>query len=194
MYPDTDSAPIPLDNDYIDSLGKNLPVEVVDRYNQLKKWNIPEDTYTYIFRNNLVPLIEKIHDDLKVDPKYTGIFLAHKLKYIQGHYNTTDDFSFDLVYELFKFIKDQNLELDIATEMMPVIYEHPKMDLDSVLTTINFKRQEEKQFFDAVKFLKEKYQQTGKNKTEKAEKDWIMGEIRKKAIGNVNLKELSEKI
>ena len=29
-------------------------------YKQLKKWEIPEDTFIYILKNNLCPLIEKI--------------------------------------------------------------------------------------------------------------------------------------
>ncbi len=55
MYPDTDSAPIPLENDYIESLGTNKPEEVVERYKRLKDWNVPEDCFTYIFKKNLFP-------------------------------------------------------------------------------------------------------------------------------------------
>jgi len=50
MYPDTDTAPIPLEDETIDRLSKNLPTEIMDRYKQLMEWEIPEDTYTYIFR------------------------------------------------------------------------------------------------------------------------------------------------
>ena len=72
MYPDTDSAPIPLEDSLIKELGSNLPQEVVDRYNIMKEWGIPEDTYTYIFKKNLFPLIEKIVDELKYDPAFVG--------------------------------------------------------------------------------------------------------------------------
>ena len=44
----------------IKELGNDLPTDVIDRYHQLKKWGIPEDTYTYIFTQNLYPVIEKI--------------------------------------------------------------------------------------------------------------------------------------
>ncbi|MEN8225692.1 MAG: Glu-tRNA(Gln) amidotransferase subunit GatE, partial [Bacteroidota bacterium] len=50
MYPDTDTPPKPLEEKHIDEIGKNLPTDIIDRYRQLKKWNIPEDTYTYIFK------------------------------------------------------------------------------------------------------------------------------------------------
>ena len=49
MYPDTDSAPIPLDNDHIEELKKDLPSDIIERYHNLKKWNVPEDTYHLYF-------------------------------------------------------------------------------------------------------------------------------------------------
>src|SRR5208337_2947883 len=64
MYPDTDSKPIPLEDSYIDELSKNLPVEVIERYHQLKKWGVPEDTYTFIFKRNHFPMIERIVKEL----------------------------------------------------------------------------------------------------------------------------------
>ena len=55
MYPDTDSKPIPLEESYINELKKNIPTEVVDRYNQLKTWNVPEDTLYIYFQEKSLP-------------------------------------------------------------------------------------------------------------------------------------------
>jgi len=38
----------PLEDDQINRLSKTLPTEVIDRYEQLKKWSVPEDTYHYL--------------------------------------------------------------------------------------------------------------------------------------------------
>jgi len=75
MYPDTDSAPIPLEDDVLKELSEHLPVLVVDRMEQMKQWNVPEDTYTFILKNNLVPLIEKIQNELKVPARFTASLL-----------------------------------------------------------------------------------------------------------------------
>ncbi len=40
MYPDTDSAPIPLEDDYIQSLTKNMPEDIIERYKKLMAWDI----------------------------------------------------------------------------------------------------------------------------------------------------------
>ena len=68
MYPDTDSAPIPLEDKVIQDLAAKVPVLVSDRIVQLAKWGVPQDAYTFILKNNLVPLIEKTEKELGISP------------------------------------------------------------------------------------------------------------------------------
>ncbi len=192
MYPDTDSAPIPLANDYIDQLGENLPSDIIDRYHQMKKWDIPEDNYTYIFKKNLYLLVERIIKELGVNPRLIGTFLGQRLKYVEGHFTPAEEFNYDLVYDLFKYLKKENIDYGLANRMIQHIYEHPKMDFDSVLEIINFKRISKEQILSHISFFKEKFEQTAKNKTNLNERDWIMGELNNIALGNINLTELSK--
>jgi len=190
MYPDTDSKPIPLDNDYIESLSKNLPQEVIERYHQLKKWDVPEDTYTFIFKRNHFPMITRIVKELKHDPKFVGTFFGHTLKFVKGHYVPASKFSCEKIYELFKFVKDEKLDVQILKKMLPVVYEHPQMDFESVLVSINFKRIEENEIVSYVPFLKDKFKTVCRKNTPEIEANWIMGELRKKAVGNISMNEL----
>ena len=194
MYPDTDSAPIPLANDYIDGLAKNLPMDIFDRYQQLRDWEIPTDTYNYILKKNLVPIIEKIITKLKVNPKFIGTFIGHRLKFIEGHYIPSSDFNAEIIYGLFAFIKKSKLNIEIAREMLPVVYEHPMMEFESVLTSINFKKRSKEQLLAPISFLKEKYKEIGINKSKETEVNWVMGELRRQAIGNICLKDLKKEI
>ncbi len=194
MYPDTDSAPIPLENDYIDQLSNNLPVEVIDRYHQLKTWDVPEDTYTFIFSKNLMPVIEKIVNELGFNAKFIGTFFGHKLKYIEGHYSCPTKFDYHLVYELFKFIKKSGLEVKIAEYMIVELYEHPLMDFDSILTTIGYKKKSKGQILEPVELLKKKFSSKKKKLPEESKLNWIMGEIRHQAVGNCELSELRKLI
>lgn len=194
MYPDTDSAPIPLEQKYIEKLSKNLPSDIVDRYNQLKKWKVPEDTFTYIFRNNLYPVIEKIVKDLKLDPKFIGAFIGHKLKFIEGHYTSADKFDYNRIYDLFKYLKDNNLEVQLCKKMIPVVYQHPKMDFDSILTSINFKQTPKEEILSKIPFLKQKFSEIRISKNDNVLKDWIMGELQKTAIGNISPDDLAKAI
>ncbi len=194
MYPDTDSAPIPLTEERIKSLGKNLPEDIIDRYNKMKKWNIPEDTYTFILKKNLFPLIEHIVNEIHVDPVFVGTFLGHTMKYVEGHYNSSTEFSYNVIFSLFNFLKEQKLDFEIAKIMIAEIYEHPKMEFESVLTTINFKRHTETDILTKIPFLKEKFDSIRiSNKNEDAI-DWIMGQLRNSAVGNISMSTLAKEV
>ncbi|MBN2246309.1 MAG: Glu-tRNA(Gln) amidotransferase subunit GatE [Candidatus Aminicenantes bacterium] len=190
MYPDTDSAPIPLDDEYIEKIRKRLPPDVAERLSQLRSWHVPEDTYVYILRNNLVPLMERVHHELDINPRFLGVFLGHKLKNIQGRFPNSPDFTYEKIFDLFEFIKKQDLDLSIAPAMLPEVYRHPNMDLDSVLTTINFRRVPREEILAQIPYLKKKYAETSVYQDNEKEAHWVMGELRSLAVGNIPLFEL----
>ena len=194
MYPDTDSKPIPLENDYIETLNKNIPSEVIERYKQLKKWGVPEDTYTYLFKRNLFPLIERIVKELDYDPKYVGSFLGHKFKYIEGHYKPADEFKTSKIFYLFKYLKDNNLDVHLIWKMIHHAYQYPKMDCESILTSLKFKKTPKEEILSAIPFLRKKFKEIRISKDDNVELHWIMGQLRKTALGNMNLKELVESV
>ena len=192
MYPDTDSAAIPLPNKLIDDLKEDLPEEVIKLYHTLKEWDVPEDTYTYIFKKNLFPVIEKIYFGLKIPPKFTGSFIGHRLKYTEGQHTGVSDFDYSLIYELFKYITEENLALEIAYKMLPVLYVHPKMDFASVLMSINFKRSSKDKILERVEFLKKRFEQSHTSVKKGAMENWVMGQLRKMSEGNIELRELRQ--
>ncbi|RLD47425.1 MAG: Glu-tRNA(Gln) amidotransferase GatDE subunit E [Bacteroidetes bacterium] len=194
MYPDTDSAPIPLSEEYIETIRKRIPSDIIDRYHQLKKWDIAKDTYTYIFSKNLYPLLEKIIKELNIPAKYIGTFLGHNLKYIEGHYKSMDKFNYNLIFDLFKYISDNGLRLQIAEPMILELYQHPKMDFDSILQTIKFKKISEDEIIAQISFLREKFKAVARKQGKEYEHKWIMGQLHYLAKGNIDLSKLSANI
>lgn len=193
MYPDTDSAPIPLANDYIDSLDKNLPVEICKRFEQLRKWEIPTDTDYYILKNNLVPIIEQIVK-LKVPAKFVGTFLGHTLKNVEGKHKKHEDFQYRRIVKMFEYIQKSKLHYAISKLMLPVLIEHPNMDFSSILTSINFKKKSEEELLAPVNYLSEKFREINYQNHDEKVVDWIMGQLHKQATGNISLSELKTKI
>jgi glutamyl-tRNA(Gln) amidotransferase subunit E len=194
MYPDTDSAPIPLKNEYIEELAKNLPTQIIYRYKQLKKWHVPEDTYTYIFSKNLFPLMERMVNELGVNPGFLGTFLGHRVKFAEGHYKHPKEFKYTMLYHLFKFLKDNGLNEQLALRMLPELIQHPKMDFESILNAIKFKRYRKEEILDKIPILTHKF---AEGKTIIVESDlinYVTGQLRNMALGNMSLRELSESI
>jgi len=194
MYPDTDSAPIPLKNEYIDKLSKNLPTDMIVRYKQLKKWNVPEDTYTYIFSKNLFPIMERIVNELQVSPRFLGNFLGHRLKFALGHYKPAGEFKFTMLYPLFKFIKESGLRAELALRMIPELVQHPKMEFESILNAIKFKRYTLDEITDKIPILTDKFAEGKDCISETDLINFVMGQLRNMALGNVDMKELSDAI
>ena len=194
MYPDTDSAPIPLENEFIDSLGKNIPEEVVQRYQRLKDWNVPDDCFTFIFKKNLFPLIERINKELDISPAFVGKFFGHAVKWVEGQYKPAAEFDYKIVYAMLRFIKQRNLDISIARRMLPLVYQYPKMEFDSVLTSINFKTVSKDQIVSKIPFLRTKLAEIRLSKGNDVEHNWIMGQLRRQAEGNMSMNELHEAI
>jgi glutamyl-tRNA(Gln) amidotransferase subunit E len=194
MYPDTDSSPIPIKDEHIEKLKNNLPIEISERYRQLKEWRIPEDTYHYLLKNNLPPLIDKCVKECGIDARFVGTLLGHTFKHIEGHYPQTPGFSYNKIYGLLRFLKDNKLHYEVAGTMLPLIYEHPNMEFESVLTTIKFKRRNEEEILEGLPVLRNKFKQINKSKDPLAARRWIMGQLAKLAIGNLPLSKLKEKV
>lgn len=194
MYPDTDSAPIPLEDSDIETIRKRVPEQVIDRYHKMKQWEIPEGTYTFIFKKNLFPLIERIITELEIDPKFVGNFFGQKLKYVEGHYTPSAKFNYNVIFELFRFVKQEKLDLEIINKLFPVVYEHPKMEFESVLTTLKFKRCTKDSVLNKIPFLMEKFEKIRISSEKKDAVNWIMGQLRASATGNIPMKELAEEV
>lgn len=193
MYPDTDSAPIPISNEYLEKIAQNLPVPLNKRFQQLNSWNVPKDTYTYLLRNNLVPLMEKIINDLNISPVYISTLLAHRLKAIQRKYKAKKNFDFNKIYDLLLFLKNNHYTLQLAYPILKEMYLHPEMDFQSILNTMKFQTKTKDEIIHVIELLKKKFIPKKERKS-KLKVHWIMGNVRSLAIGNIDLTEVRQLI
>jgi len=194
MYPDTDSAPIPLSDEYINNLRKDLPNDICERINQMNKWNVPTDTHHFILSKNLFPVIEEICKRFKFNPKSTSIFFGHTYKNIIGKFKIHPEFNYRKLIGLFKFIYEQELHPNIARYLFPILYQHPNMDFSSMLTSLKFKKRSMDELIAPIDFLEEKFKDIHRSKNKKDAAHWIMGQLHRQAIGNIELRELRKNI
>jgi len=192
MYPDTDSVPIPLDDVHIDSIKKRLPVDISTRYSQMQKWGIPSDTFSYLLRNNLLPLLEKIIGELGINPKFAGTLLGQTLKHIEGQLSPLTHFSYERVFELLKFLKGKKIDVTLAKTVLPEIYRYPRMDFESVLTNLKFKDVAEDEILEKASYLIKIADQSGITRDEGARVRWTMGQLNKIALGNISMNRLKK--
>jgi glutamyl-tRNA(Gln) amidotransferase subunit E len=98
------------------------------------------------------------------------------------------------VYDLLKFLVERKIDVAIAKNMLFHLYQHPKMDFDSILITLNFKQLPQEEILSKVPFLVKKYQEIRTSKDETAGKRWVMGNLSRLALGNISLGSLSKHI
>lgn len=190
MYPDTDSPPIPLEEQYIENLRKNLPSDIAVRFSQMRDWKIPEDTFKYLLSRNLIPLIENIAENTGFSHKQVGSFLGQKYKRIEGSIKRHSNFNLKIISNLFNYLDKEGLKYEIAEPMLKILYEHPKMRYESILTTLNYKKLSIDDLMTALDFLYMKFKEDKEVIDKTRLINWLMGQVRKQASGNVDFKEL----
>lgn len=190
MYPDTDSPPIPLEDASIEKLRNEIPSEVIERYHQLIKWGVAESTMKYIFKRNLYGIIREIHEKIGIEARYIGNFIGHRLKWIEGHYPKGNGFEYKKLVDLFHFLKEHKIDYSLARKMMQVLYQNPKMEMESILISIKFKNRDHKELIGKIAFLNDKFNAIVRKDTIENRLNWIMGNLYPMAVGNIELPEL----
>jgi glutamyl-tRNA(Gln) amidotransferase subunit E len=168
-----------------------MPEALDHRLAQLKQWQIPEDSHGYLLKRNLVWIIQKIVEDFDQPARFVGTLFGHTLRHIETRVTPAAEFSFYTIYGLFKFIHTRKLERNIAKAMLPELYAHPKMIFESILTTIGYSKLPGDEILSRIPAYRKKFAEIRRSQEPRAEKDWIMGNLRNVALGNIPLDELS---
>ena len=192
MYPDTDSAPIPLDPAFIKALKAELPTEIIDRYYKLKEWNVPEDCFRYIFAKNWFPAMAEVVEKLGVDGRTVGRFVGMRLKHLLGK-NPQSKFNGETLFKLFAFLKEQGLNCRLAWNMAPALVDDASLPMEQVLEKIGFKRFAKDDLLTKLDNLCAGFTPKKKSCTDLDRMNWIMGQMRE-ATGNIEMKELANNI
>jgi glutamyl-tRNA(Gln) amidotransferase subunit E len=189
MYPDTDSAPIPLENTYIESLRDRVPDEVHDRYNQLVQWGVPTTVFYFLFTHNYYPTIKKIADELGLNPKYTALFFGQTLKKMQGKYQKRH-FDPQNLFNLFSFLKQENIDTAIAPKMLEEMFKNPQNDFKTILKTLNYKKISKEDILKQQKAIEQTFVPKRKKTSAQDKVNFVMGTLRPMSMGNMDLREL----
>ena len=104
------------------------------------------------------------------------------------------EFHYGIIYDMLKFLTDKGLDPEVAKKMLRVVYEYPKMDFESVLINIRFRRIGRDEIVSNIPFLRIKYADIKFTESIEAETNWIMGQLYPLAVGNMSLTELSSHV
>ena len=84
--------------------------------------------------------------------------------------------------------------MEIIKAMLPVVFEHPNMDFQSVLTTVNFRKQKPEEVLAPLPDLREQFRRIVTSKDPAAASRWITGQLRKLALGNLPMRKVAARV
>jgi glutamyl-tRNA(Gln) amidotransferase subunit E len=170
-----------------------VPDEVHDRYNQLVEWGVPTTVFYFLFTHNYYPTIKKIVDELGFNPKYIALFFGQTVKKMQGKYQKRH-FDSDNVFNMFSFLKQDNMDAALAPKMLEEMFKSPQKDFTAVLKTLNYKKVDKEEILNQQKRINETFVPRRKKTSVQDKINFIMGALRPLSVGNINLTELSKNI
>lgn len=186
MYPDTDSAPIPINEDMIASARSELPtMTIAEQIAQLRAWRVPDDTDTFILRNDLFNMLQQAIDDASLEPRFAGTLIGHVLRNASAG-GPIDQERFTWVV---RETVSRKLEHDILRSLVPLAVEFPEAPFDALLKLADYEPRSEADVVARIAELLDA--EPIRSSAPSARRDWMMGRLRTLAIGNLPLRKLA---
>ena len=190
MYPDTDSAPIPIHDSMIEKIRMDLPDSVDSRIKKMVDWSIPEDTFMYILRRNLFPLLEWMISEKSLKPPLAGRICGQVLRYTERKNGPVNQAQKERVKQAVEYVLSKKIHSNILPDFVKLSLKYQPMEFDDVLKETGYYPVSKKEMIEKVPEIVDDFRKSKRTKRQGAEIDWIMGELRRAALGNVDMSEL----
>jgi len=190
MYPDTDSAPIPIREADIERIAEQLPSDIAGRRGRLKTWRVPADCRTFLLKRNLFPVLERLIEDVGLDPVFASTLLGHTLRCACAGEPGDAGWLVDLA----RAVNARGLQVEILRELVPPACIDASADLDALLAHIGYAPTSEEALVDRLASLSAQFSRRSPRTSEDALSRWLLGQIRREALGNVSMARLAERV
>ncbi len=178
MYPDTDSSPIPIEEDAIEATRARLPQPVEARQALLRAWGAPEDTHAYLLRRNLCPLVEELVAG-GMETIAASTLLGHDVR----HAMSDREIDGVRVRWAVDAARASGVTSDVLPVLVPLALREPTSSFDELLACAGYRRGSEK---DVKAEIRREAKRCDVRRPE-ARHRVIMGRVRATAWGNVPL-------
>ncbi len=182
MYPDTDSAPIAIEEDTIEATRTQLPRAVETCQALLRSWGAPADTHAYLLRRNLCPLAEELVAG-GVPPVAAATLLGHDVRHAMGDREIDTDRVRWAVREAMR----RGLTPDVLSILVPFALAEPACSFAELLERAQYRRASAE---DVRAEIRREVKRTDVRRPEALHR-LIMGRVRSIAWGNVPLAQVA---
>jgi len=184
MYPDTDSAPIPIEEEAIERTRARLPESVDRRMAALRAWNAPADVHAYILRRDLSPILAWLIER-KVDSAFAATLLGHNVRHAMG----AREIDVERVRWAVVEAAERNLTREILQLLVPLALLEPAATFDDLLGRVGYRKATPKEI--RVEIARGSKAFVARHPEPEARVRALMGCIRPLAMGNVPLRDVA---
>jgi len=186
MYPDTDSAPIPISESMIEEARRALPVlSIADQMERLIRWQVPSDGHRFILRRSLFPLVERLCEEIGLAPRLAGSLVGHRLR----HASRTRPINERRILDVARAARERGLADDVLGPLFDASLAEPDANLDRLLDRIGYRAHPPAEVMASVRRLCAERERDGAPLAERRSR--IMGRLRPIALGNVALRDVA---
>ncbi len=194
MYPDTDSAPISIPAEHIETIRKRMVKVLPDWIERLHRWKVPVDTHRYLIRGNLVPLIEKIALTTGWTEKYVALLFGHTLKGLERRRPRDERFKPELLASLCETVQACGCDRALVKEALSILYDDISRSPEEIVKTLYADKRSLPDAIGGVKTLSEEFDRISKSRHPEARQRWIVGALRPAVLGKADLRQLAEAV
>ena len=188
MYPDTDSAPIPIPETWIEEVRSALPPSLAEATRRLADWNLPEEVRPYFLRRNLVPTARRLVEEFELPAGGVGRLLGQDVRHALGD----EPVDTDRIVWVVRETRAAGLERDILHALIPLALRRPTETFAELLAGVGYAPHDATEVIARIPQARESFQ--GENRSLRAVRDYIVGVLRPMALGNVPLREVSARV
>jgi hypothetical protein len=134
--------------------------------------------------------LKQLIDEQGLSPVRAGTLIGHTLRRISG--DQPGDCSW--IPRLARELRSRDLSMDLLKILLPAAFASQESSFEALLKETGYVRVSAPQLQAQIPFLKSQFIRRPRRQTNAAMRNWIMGQLREQALGNVSLADLSTMI
>jgi len=91
-------------------------------------------------------------------------------------------------------LKSHRIRWELIKEMLSIIIINPKIDYQSVLNLLEWEQEDAEALFNKIPYFTRSVLKNCKLHCHSQAISWVMGKLRKQALGNVDMREMNTRI
>ncbi len=192
MYPDTDSAPIPIENEYIETIQNRTTAVMPEWLEKLRAWNVPEDTHYYLITRGLVPMIENVADETGWTHKFVALLFGHTLKGMLRRKQLTETFEPQTLADVCAHVGQNGIDCRRVREVLKQLGTDPKLSVEAAVAKTVAGTQTLDETVGRIGPLAGDFDKASKSRLPQARARWIVGQLMQSAQGSVSPKDVAD--